>query len=177
MRVDVAGWKDLARQVNRLAVDLPGLRGAALESFYDDVKGALDAQYYDLPASTDQPLPPAFSGSWRASTRIWVQPQLGAMSVRNMAAHSTWMETGRDPGSVPTPVIAAWALKKLGVDNVRIVRAIARKIRRRGWSAMHTMEKATSPSMGGAGIALHAAIGQRLTIWIRELGPKYGMGG
>jgi len=168
-------WREFARELRALAVDLPDERRVILQGMYDTIRQAVWDQYTKYPAGAGRKLPPAFRGGWGANIRIWVQPQLGAVSIRNDSPYAGFVESGRPPGPVPLAVIEQWAGEKLGVNDKRSIRNIRRKIMMKGWEGMHLLERATSPyAADGVGPALHTEMGHYLRDRIDRLVRKYG---
>ncbi len=169
-------WLKFARDLRALGDNLPDERRIILQGAYDTVRRAVFDQYYNYPAGgSNRKLPPAFSGAWGRGVRIWVQPQLGAISIRNDSAHAGFVEFGRPPGPVPLSVIENWAEEKLGVSDARSIRNIRKKIMRKGWEGMHLLRRATDPyAADGVGPELHAEMGRYLTDRIGRLIRKYG---
>lgn len=174
--LDIRGWKELGVKTRQLAIDLPEERRAMLQGMRETIEGAIRDQYTGYPAGSGRPLPPAFNGNWGQGLRVWVQPQMGAVSVRNMAIHGGFVETGRPPGPVPQAVITEWAQRKLGIEDPKIIRRIWKGIMRRGYRGMHVIARGTSPYSGEAGGSLHVAVGSMLKQRYDRLYRNHGWG-
>lgn len=175
-RLDAKQWDQLAVDVRRLAANLPAERRIILQGFRETVVDAVLDQYYmyDDPAH-GRHLPPAFTGDWATGLRVFIQPQLGAVSVWNTSPHAGAVEFGRSPGRVPKAVIEVWAEDKLHITDKRIVRSIWKRIVRRGFAGHHVLERATSPyAADGVGPALHEELGYILRERISVMMQKYG---
>lgn len=172
--MDVTNWLQFAREVRQFAVDMPDERRIMLQSMYDTIGSAVDDQYWSYPGGGEHELPPAFSGEWGRNTRIWIQPQAAAISVRNNSKHAAFMEYGRPPGPLPLGIIEQWARDKLGNDSKRVAKAIWKKLMNRGYEGMHTLYKATNPYSDGVGPSLHAELGHILEQRLRTMIYKHG---
>lgn len=178
MRVDTSQWRQLARDVRRLAAELPEERRIILQGMNETIHAAVEDQYSNWVAPGGRALVPKASGRFGAGIRVWVQPQMGAVSVRSNTPHAGFAEFGRPPGPVPQAVIAAWVEEK-GIadapDDVKfIARAIARRISRQGYKPLAIISRATSPYSDGVGPSLHRELGAILTARLRTLFQKYG---
>jgi hypothetical protein len=175
--LDPGEWQDLAREVNRLAANLPEERNIILQGMRETVESAVMSQYTDYPVDDARPSPSVFSGAWGAGLDVKVRPDLGAITITNNAAHAAAVEIGRGPGPVPQSPIAEWAREKLDLEDPKAIRRIWRKIVERGYRGEHIIWKATNPyADGGTGPDLHNELGYILRDRIERLMRKHGWG-
>ena len=175
-RLETKGWGELAQDVRQFAAELPAERTKILQGMRETVHGAVLDQYYGYPdPDHGRKLPPAFYGTWGTQLRVWVQPQMGAISVRNDSPHAAAVEFGRPPGPVSLQVIDDWAFEKLGTNEKRVVRAIWKRIVTRGYAGHHVIARATSPyAANGTGPDLHQELGRILREQLAQMIRKYG---
>lgn len=175
MRLDPGEWQLLARDVLRLAADLPEERTAILNDMRGTVERAVMDQYNNYEGRPGQ-LPPAFSGEWGTRLRVTVSPARGAIVVRNTSPYAAYVESGMPPTEVDWADLKEWAEQKIGVTNFRAIGNIWRSLARKGYEGMHVIERALSPSGDGTGPALHVELGDRLQLQIDYMMYKYGWG-
>lgn len=149
LRLEDSGWRRLTanlRQIARQAeIKVPRTVGQFVRA---RGRQAIENVYYSQP--TGERSEPAYaSGGWIAGLRIFVQPQLGAVTFRNDSQQAIWTENGRASGYAPVRRLAAWAAEKFDLDAdeaFAVGKSIARQVTQSGVTPQRIMFRALDPN-------------------------------
>lgn len=176
LRLEDSGWRRLTanlRQIARQAeIKVPREVGAFVRLRGQE---AIENVYYSQP--TGERSHPAYTtGEWLRGLRIFVQPQLGAVTFRNDSQQAIWTENGRQPGYAPIRRLAQWAADKFDLDPddaYAVGKAIARQVTLNGVTPQRIMFNALDPSTP-EGADFHDDWKREIQVTIDELMTQYG---
>lgn len=149
LRLEDSGWRALSRNLTRMRREAGiGPSRELRQWIAREGRDAIQYVYYNVPTGNRRE--PAYTtGEWLAGLRIFITPNIAAVTFRNDSLQAIWTENGRAPAYAPIRALAAWAADKWDLDAgeaFAVGRTIARRMESRGIEEQQILKKALDPS-------------------------------